>query len=312
MKEKIYDYFHGNLSSEQEEEVQKVLCENAGSPDVDSAMRDVFEECCRKASSRRSPAIRAIPYIVSAAVALSAVICLPRAYDLGQKSGEEKIASIEWVEESVPAGKEKTITLADGTIMHLNSCSRITYPREFSGNSRNVFVSGEAFVQVAKDPDHPFVINSPDVKVTVLGTTFNFKNFSDCRNVELLLMEGSVKAAVTTSSGEREVRLSPGDKLRYDRYEEKIDLERFSPKKYKAFYENHSLHFFDVEMTDIAKELERRFNQPIVVKDHKLASRRYFAIFTNNETLDEILRAMNADNRMKITKSGEIIYLQSN
>lgn len=311
MRKKIYDYFHGNLSAKQEEDVQKELCGNAGNHDADIAMREMFEECCRKASARRSPAVKAIPYIVSAAAAIAALICLPKAYDMGRKNGEDRIAAIEWVEESVPLGEERTVTLADGTVIHLNSGSRLTYPREFSGAKRGVFVSGEAFVQVAKDAAHPFVINSADVKVTVLGTTFNFKNYSDCRNVELLLMEGSVKASVSTSSGEKEVRLSPGDKMRFDRIGEKIDLERFSPNKYKAFYENHSLHFFDVEMTDIAKELSRRFNQPVVVQDAALASRRYFAIFTNNETLDEVLEAMNADKKMKITKTGGIVYLHS-
>ena len=64
-------------------------------------------------------------------------------------------------------------------------------------------------------------------------------------------------------------------------------------------------------MADIAKELSRRFDCEIVIMDEELASRRYFSIFTNNETLDQILSVMSSDGKMRVRRSGKTIYLQS-
>ena len=310
MKNKIDKYFHGGLSPEEEAEMQQLLCSEEVSDELDSAMRDLFDECCSESRPHRVIA-RLVPYIISAAAVLALFIFIPRAHDKGITEGEKLISAIEWVEESVPQGQNRVVELSDGTILHLNAGSRLTYPKKFFGDARNIFMSGEAFLQVAKDPEHPFVVKSGEVKVTVLGTSFNFKDFPDSRNVEILLMEGSVKVDIDTPEGPHELRLSPGDKMRYNRVEGKVDITNFKPDKYKTFYEDNSLHFFDVEMSDIARELSRRFDQEIVVMDDKLASRRYFAIFTNNESLDDVLNAMNADGRISIRRSKGIIYLQS-
>ena len=87
-------------------------------------------------------------------------------------------------------------------------------------------------LDVAKDPDHPFIIKSQNVDVTVLGTSFNFRNFAQERMAELLLMEGSVEACVSIPNDTRTVRLKPGDKMRYNREDGKMDIERFAPSGY--------------------------------------------------------------------------------
>ena len=311
MKNRLDEYFHGKLTPGQESQMQQYICDNADSEELDSVMRDVFDECMKQARPYHR-VTRLIPYALASAAVLALLIFLPHAHEQGRIEGEQRISAIEWVEESVPLGETRVVTLSDGTVLHLNAGSRLTYPKEFFGKTRNVFMSGEAFLQVAKDKDHPFVVNSGDLKVTVLGTTFNLKDFPDNRNVELLLMEGSVKVSLSTGQGNREVMLTPGDKMRYNRLDGMVDITDFNPDKYKTFYEDNSLHFFDVEMSDIAKELSRRFDQEIVVTDERLASRRYFAIFTNNESLDDVLKVMNADGKMSVMRKGGIIYLQSN
>ena len=65
-----------------------------------------------------------------------------------------------------------------------------------------------------------------------------------------------------------------------------------------------------MELSDIALDLSRRFNCEIVILDEELASRRYFSIFTNNETLDQILAVMSSDGKMRVRHSGKTIYLQ--
>ena len=314
MKNRSRDYVYDRLSAREEEDVQKYICANKGSQDVDDALRGLFDECLASSDQqtrRQSTVRKLIPYFVAAAAVLALLVVLPISYKAGVDTGEERIASIEWVEVNVPFGEKEEVTLSDGTVLHLNSGSRLTYPSVFSGDSRTVFMDGEAHLDVAKDPEHPFIIKSQSIDIKVLGTSFNFKNFARERMAELLLMEGSVEACVSIPDDTRTVRLRPGDKMQYNRENGNLDIARFNPNGYKAFYEDNSLHFLDMEMADIAVELSRRFNCEIVVLDEELASRRYFSSFTNNETLDQILAVMSSDGKMSVRHSGKTIYLQS-
>lgn len=314
MKDLLHKYFFDLLSSREEKEVQEYICTNKESEELNAALRDLFDECLvpeRKRAGHSVPWLRIALGCLSFAAAVALLILIPVSYKAGMDAGVNQVASIEWIEVNVPFGEKQTITLSDGTILHLNSGSRLTYPAEFTGESRTVFMDGEAFLDVAKDPAHPFTIKSQNVDITVLGTSFNFRNFAQERTAELLLMEGSVEACVSIPNDTRTVRLKPGDKMRYNREDGKMDIERFAPSGYKAFYEDNSLHFFDMEMADIAKELSRRFDCEIVIMDEELASRRYFSIFTNNETLDQILSVMSSDGKMRVRRSGKTIYLQS-
>lgn len=314
VKDKIRDYFFDRLSMREEGEVQKIICANQGSPELDDSLRDLFEECLDSSGQtphRHTVFRRILPYALAAVAVLASAIFLPVSYKAGLNTGEERIAAIEWVEVSVPFGEKRVVSLADGTTLHLNSGSRLTYPAVFSGSNRIVFMDGEAYLDVARDPEHPFVIKSPGLDIKVLGTSFNFKNFAHEHTAELLLLEGSVEANVSRQNETRLVRLKPGDRMLYNRENDKLDVSRFSPSGFKAFHEDNSLHFFDMEMADIAADLSRRFNREIIVLDEDLASRRYFSIFTNNETLDQILAVMSSDGKMRVRNSGKTIYLQS-
>lgn len=314
MKNKLQNYFTDRLSIREEEDVQKFICANEGSQELDDSLRVLFEECLNTSeqqTQRYSFIRRAQPFILAFAAVAALLVVIPLTYKAGVNTGEERIAAIEWVEVSVPFGEKQTVTLADGTTLHLNSGSRLTYPATFSGDNRTVFMDGEAYLDVAKDPEHPFVIKSQGIDIKVLGTSFNFKNFAQERTAELLLVDGSVETNISGHNETRLVRLKPGDRMLYNRENDKLDVTRFTPSGYKAFYEDNSLHFYDMEMSDIALDLSRRFNCEIVVLDENLASRRYFSIFTNNETLDQILAVMSSDGKMSVRRTGKTIYLQS-
>lgn len=84
-------------------------------------------------------------------------------------------------------GMHQTLTLSDGTTLHVNSGTRVIYPSDFTENKREIFVSGELFADVAKDPDKPFIISAGDVHVQVLGTKFNLRAYENIETVEVAL-----------------------------------------------------------------------------------------------------------------------------
>ena len=114
---------------------------------------------------------------------------------------------------SVPNGQKFKIELSDGTIIHLNSGSSIKFPISFIiGEQRRVFLKGEAYFEVAHNRDHPFVVNSQNLDITVYGTKFNVSNYPEDSDVEIVLVDGSVSLieSHTTKSNNAEVFLRPG------------------------------------------------------------------------------------------------------
>ena len=98
----------------------------------------------------------------------------------------------------VPVGEKMTIMLSDGTKLVANSRTTLSYPKTFRGaEQREVSIKGEAYLEVAHDAEHPFVVNSGKFKVKVLGTRFNISNYDDSKS-SVVLAQGSVE--ITTDN----------------------------------------------------------------------------------------------------------------
>lgn len=108
----------------------------------------------------------------------------------------------------VPYGRRTRLRLSDGTCVHVNSGTRVVYPLSFGTGDRTVFIEGEAYFEVAKDSDRPFIVKTGNVSVRVLGTKFNVFAYHG-ENPNVVLVEGSVD--VSTSGAKR--RMKPGQKV---------------------------------------------------------------------------------------------------
>lgn len=314
-------YLDGHMSPEEEREFRNLLGEDCPDPNLDKELEDYFNSMedndvqladsaylkAEKTLGIRSLRIgrKVLRWTMNiaavAAVFVFAFLIYDRMY---------LVEDVQWIEKRVEHGEIVSLLLPDGSHLYMNSGSRVTYPERFEGKTRQIFVDGEIYADIAKDPEHPFVINSGDVSVDVLGTTFNMKSFSDAECVEVILLEGSVRFNVLEDTHRNEMVMRPGNMLQYHRSSGKIDLDVFPKDKYSAFYKNRSLHFFNITLEDITEDLERLFCTKIVILNEDLAKKKYFACFGNNESLDEILNAINADKKIKIRKKEGVIYLK--
>ncbi|MCM1452153.1 MAG: FecR domain-containing protein [Clostridium sp.] len=120
-----------------------------------------------------------------------------------------ELSTEDYLQFSVPVGQTSTLILADGTKVIANSRSTVRYPQQFTGGVRHVYAEGEVYFEVAKDADHPFVVQSKGFDLQVLGTTFCINTF-DSLATSVVLVEGSV--AVSSGDGEERVKLKPGQK----------------------------------------------------------------------------------------------------
>lgn len=94
---------------------------------------------------------------------------------------------------STPRGGTYQVTLPDGTHVWLNADSKISFPSQFSGAKRKIFLAGEAYFEVAKNKKMPFIVESPEQQVEVLGTHFNINSYKDEAGIKTTLLEGSIK-----------------------------------------------------------------------------------------------------------------------
>src|SRR5690606_25698590 len=122
----------------------------------------------------------------------------------------------------IPKGKKFQIQLSDGTLVHLNAGSSLRYPVDFlSEGPRQVFLSGEAYFDVAKNASNPFIVNVDDLEVRVLGTQFNVSAYSEDEYIDVVLVEGSVN--LNKKEGDM-VELSPGQKGSYKQNSDSITV----------------------------------------------------------------------------------------
>ncbi len=163
-------------------------------------------------------------------------------------------------------GQKLTITLSDGTVVKLNSGTKLEFPNTFSGDNREVTLEGEAFFDVAKNPDSPFIINLKDLKVTVLGTSFNIDSYGDENDVSVAVVSGKVAVSPNEMAWkENTSHLTKNQVLTYNKTNKSIKTELKDVSDLIA-WKDKTLVFNNADLPSIEKELEKWFDVEIEVK----------------------------------------------
>ncbi len=160
----------------------------------------------------------------------------------------------------IPYGSRSVITLADGSKVWLNAGSRLIYPSEFVDKKREVFLVGEAFFEVAKNADQPFLVKTADVEIKVLGTRFNVSAYPEDYSVQTALAEGSVELTrVNAGLLEKKIKLSPGE-LAYFNKKSKETLIYNVDVEYYTLWTEGLFRFSNTDLSRIIRKLERYYN----------------------------------------------------
>ena len=146
--------------------------------------------------------------------------------------------------------------LPDGTKVWLNENSRLSYPEDFSRRRRMVALKGEAFFEVRKDAERPFVVEMSDLQVEVLGTSFGASCYHDDTMEEVILKSGSVKISCSKSTAP--VILKPDERLTYSPFEGKIKVDSIDVANSYRWYERY-LSFENARFGDILQNIEHRY-----------------------------------------------------
>jgi len=211
----------------------------------------------------------------------------------------------------VPYGRQSTITLCDGTVIWLNAGSYLIYPREFSGKKREVYLAGEGYFQVKGDRDRPFVVTTDDLEIEVLGTVFNVNSYPETREVETVLVEGSVKVSKSDArnplKGSRVIH--PGQLVTYSRESEKFSTREVDVEFYISWKDGYFL-CDKITLERLAQKLSRHYNVQIVVEDELLKRTTFSGKLDNKESVLEVLEIINASKSIDYHREGGAILIR--
>ena len=241
---------------------------------------------------------------MAAAVALL-IVFAGSGYWLGNNQISKQITD---VSVEAPLGSKTKIYLPDGTMVWLNAGSVISYSQGFGFKNRNVALQGEGYFEVTKNKALPFEVKTNDLKVLVLGTKFNFRNYNDEEEARVTLLEGKVSAGSGLNYTEEHF-LTPNQQIILDKKTGGVSISNVNARFAQIW--TKGIIFFDEEkLPDIAKDLERSYNVKINIADDSLREYRFYGNFTRNEqTIKEVLDVLASTHRLNYKINGKVITL---
>lgn len=165
-------------------------------------------------------------------------------------------------------GEHSRVSLPDGTALTLNAQTTVRY--NLSDGKRQVSIDGEAFFEVARDPEHPFVVNANGMTVTCLGTSFDVRNYSDESTASVVLRDGKVRV----NARDADLTMEPGSRVLMDRQTLALSKHTVTPSDYTAWL-NGEIKFNNQTLEEIAAELSRNYNIDLVITSNELKQERF-------------------------------------
>jgi ferric-dicitrate binding protein FerR (iron transport regulator) len=204
----------------------------------------------------------------------------------------------------VPFGKRSSVILADGSAVYVNSGTELDFPSVFTGQTREIGVKGEIFIDVAKQ-NHPFIIHTPKSQITVYGTSFNVSSYTDEKNESVVLVEGSVhiksdQSSLMLKSGEM-AEVNNGNILRKE-----VDVMEY------ISWKNGYMQLNKNSLTEVLKKIGRYYNvefnyeATLNLKDQTCSGKLFLS-----ENFDDVLQSFSKMTFLQYNKTGDrIIYIQ--
>lgn len=205
-------------------------------------------------------------------------------------NGDVRIAKAKPVQYTliIPHGGTYSLVLADGTKVWLNAESKLIYPSVFTGNTREVMLEGEAYFEVKTDAVHPFIVNSKNQRIEVLGTEFNVHAYPDENNIVTTLITGKVRI----NSSNKQLVLQSGQQAQLNKTGQLYlnpDVDIAQAIAWKKGY----FRFDKADIYTIMKQLARWYDIKVSYSDN-LPKRYFGAIMNRSNNISQILNMLEA------------------
>lgn len=188
----------------------------------------------------------------------------------------------------IPRGGEFKITFADGTTVHVNSASELRYPVSFEKHERKVYLSGEAYFEVAKDVDRPFYVLTDDVRIRVYGTEFNVNTHS-AEYVQTVLVSG--KVGIKPIGDKNEIVMNPGELADFDRNTKEFEIAKVDIRQYVAWKDGY-FAFENETLERIMNTLSLWYDVDVFFQSESVKGLLFTGYMKRYEQIEDILNAI--------------------
>lgn len=196
-------------------------------------------------------------------------------------------SAAEYATLNVPAGKDYTIHLSDGSQVQLNAATSIRFPLAFKAGNREVYINGEAYLKIAKNARQPFIVHLPNSTVRVLGTEFNVNTY-DSGIARVALVQGAVKVISKTDS----LQLTPGQEAVASN---KISAAPFDETDVLSWRLGKFL-FSNARLDEVCRVIPRLYGVSLELDNKEVAGKRFSGVIDRHQPVENVLKALKATN----------------
>ncbi|MNG57226.1 fec operon regulator FecR [compost metagenome] len=220
-------------------------------------------------------------------------------YEVGKNAGAESGNHIL----STTKGETYRIKLPDGTQVWLNAASALKYPMQFAHKGkREVELVGEAYFEVAKDPKHPFIVNTSGQQIKVLGTHFNVNSYADEPALRTTLLEGSVEV----SSSNRKLKLLPGQQSSLNA-NGTLKLQQVDTAPIIA-WTNHEFMFDEDDIESVMRKIARWYNVDVIYQGKK-TTEKFGGGISRFDNVKQVLNLLENTGAVHFRIEGKNLYV---
>ena len=312
--ELLKKYFNGQCTAEEELLVQRWL--NSGQHDMPDASDDVFAGIDKAALKEQiwaplNPAQKQIhpgrSWLLRIAALWFTLLTVAGAGYYYWASIPDRMVPAAIVYKTIEAahGKKMQVLLPEGTAVYLNAGSTLKVPEQFTGADRKVYLTGEAFLQVAKDSLKPFIVATPHATVRVLGTVFNVRAYAGDAVTRVAVQEGKVRVTDSTGQSVLLIRDQAAD------YAWQTQTFRAGAAAVHDDIAWHSgmMVFRDEPLERVATTLARWYDVHIEIRNKQLARQRFSGSYGPNPSLAVLLKDLSVVMHFNYTSNGREVVL---
>lgn len=203
----------------------------------------------------------------------------------------------------VPRGGEYRLTLCDGTRVWLNSSTVLSFPQVFTGDTRRVHLSGEAYFEVTPDASHPFIVSVSDLEVKVLGTSFDVADYGDEEVVRTTLVTGSVELY---AAGYAPRMLVPGEQGRLGK--EGWEIEKVDVEQYTSWIDGRFV-FRNTTLEEICRQISRWYDVDVFFSSEVIKKVRFTGVMLRFDPLENMIRMIETTSDVRFCVKGKTIVI---
>ncbi len=265
---------------------------------VDKAERALFDRLKQEENSYKRKTL--FRWMLYAAIFAGVFILLSASLYIYRAQKEEKELVIVSAQDAV-----KKVQLPDGTKVWLNKYTVLKYPRQFSGKKRNVYMDGEAYFEVKRDTEKPFVVRNEVVQVRVLGTVFNLKSEKMNKLAVATLIKGEIE--VKGNHDEGMVVLSPGQKAELNGMAQRLVVKQVDTGT-ENWYSNEFV-FEKADIYAIARTLEKSYGMKIILSPDIDVKKTYSGTLAKKGDVESVLKSIENTIPIKYKIVGNSVFI---